>query len=644
MPKICLFFLAILLVSPAYAKKPLQNDPEFDEILTRDISALTVTSVARRSQQLKNAAAAVYVITQQDLRRAGIYSVPEALRMVPGVQVAKIASDRWAISARGFNHGINNKLLVLIDGRAVYTPVFSGVYWGDQGTTINDIDRIEVIRGPGASIYGANAVNGVINVITKPAFETQGNMVSATATARGRGLYEARHGGKIQNGPYYRNYIQYVDAANWYKGRSGFRMDGDVRNGDHYTLQGDVYGGEHDTMLTTAIATIPYSQTYTSRDKSYGGNVLGRWNHRLARDSEINLQAYVDHYERLESNFEQRVSTADVNLQHNITLDKRNNFIWGMGARLNYQDLNGSFSTSVNDRYDTHHLLSAFMQNEYAIKPDALYLTLGSKFEHNDYTGIEIQPTARMVWHPVDKQTIWGAVSRAVRTPSSIENDVDIVALVNPGIPPTELHIVGNPNQKSEELIAYELGHRVQLTQHFSVDTAVFFNDFSNLQTIGSPGASFIGSNGNPVIPYTLNNLGEGHVYGLEMAALWNVNKNWRLAGSYTYLKMDLEVKPGTANTLEGTEDLAPRNQFAVQSYYNLTNTVQWDNMLYFVDEISAPADSYVRYDTRIAYLAQPGLEFSIIGRNLLGSHTEFPSISNATVDRNIIGQILWRF
>lgn len=640
------FSFASILCQPLQAKdndKELSSDPEFDEILSRDIYDLTVTSVAKRSQRLSDTAAAIYVITQEELRRAGIYSIPEALRLVPGMQVARQSTDHWAVSARGFNSTLNNKLLVLIDGRAIYTPVFSGVYWGDQSISINDIDRIEVIRGPGASLYGANAVNGVVNIITKSAEDTQGNMLSATATIQGNGVYEARHGGKIKDNTYYRTYAQYYDAANWYRGRAGFRLDGKAEGSDTYTIQGDAYGGEQDAKLNTPTITSPFLQSVASRDDTYGANILGRWNHKIAKGSDISVQAYMDHYARLESNFDQHVSNADVQFQHSLRVNDRNNFIWGGGARLSYLQLDGTFSANVNDRYDMHEILSAFVQDEYALVANVLYMTLGSKLEYNDYTGIEAQPSVRLAWHPTHNQTVWGAISRAVRTPSSIEEDVSLLSLVTQG-PLTEYRIMGNPDQKSEELIAYELGHKIQVNHSLSFDTSLFYNDFDKLQTIGSAGASFTGSNGNTVIPYMVNNLGFGHVYGAELSTTWNVNKDWRLSGSYTYLKMNLDVKPGTATTLEAGERLAPRNQFSIQSYYNISETVHWDNMIYYVSHITQPVGAYVRYDTRIAWMVKPGLEISLIGRNLLDPHPEFPANPQTEVDRSLIGQVLWKF
>lgn len=640
-----LVMMGALCAPPAYSKDMATTDPEFEEILSQDIGGLTVASVAKRQQRLSDTAAAVYVITQEQIRRAGIYSIPEALRLVPGVQVAKMSGDRWAISSRGFNTGgLNNKMLVLIDGRAVYTPVFSGVYWGDQSTTVNDIERIEVIRGPGASLYGANAVNGVVNIITKSAEDTQGTLLSATATTKGNGIYEGRYGGRIDERNYYRAYGQYMDGDSWYRQRGGFRMDGKNLDNDSYTLQGDAYSGEQKNTSTLPMPAAPFSQTLRTDDDAYGGNVLGRWNHRISSASSLSLQAYVDHYSRVEANATQHVSTADIQLQHSIDLNDRNHFIWGGGGRLYYQELLGSYSANVNDSYGLHNILNVFAQNEFAVVPDTLFFTAGSKLEYNDYTGFEVQPSARLAWHMNDRQTLWGAVSRAVRTPSSIEEDFNFVAQVAPGAPPTESRLMGNPDQKSEELVAYEIGHRIQPTTKLSFDTSLFWNEFNRLQTYSIAGPIYAGSNGNNVLPYRFSNLGEGHTYGAEITANWTVTPDWRLAGSYSYLKMHLEVNPGAALTLDTTEKQSPNHQFAAQSYYNFSDTVHWDNMVYYVSALTPPIDSYVRYDTRIAWMVMPGLEVSFIGRNLVDPHKEFPGAQSSELGRSYIGQVLWKF
>jgi iron complex outermembrane receptor protein len=634
-------------------------DPEFDKILSLDINDLNVTSVSKQEEKLSDTPAAIYVITQNDLRRTGATSIPDALRMVPGLEVARVSAHSWAISARGFNGALANKLLVMIDGRSIYTPVFSGTYWDDQSTPIQDIDRIEVIRGPGASLWGANAVDGVINVITKSAEETQGNLVSATGSLNG-GLLEGRHGGKLDDNTYYRTYATLQDSGStqdpahdsnhddWDRVRAGFRLDKKLPEGDSYTLQGDAYGGNQDERYVLPTPTSPFSETGDDTDTSYGANILGRWNHKVSDTSDLSVQAYVDHYSRLEEDAQQHVSTADVQVQNSVRLDDRNKFIWGGGARVYLDDLEGSFAISASHTLATHEIVNTFVQDEYAVVPDKLYLTLGSKFEYNDFSGFEVEPSVRTAWHPTTNQTVWGAVSRAVRTPSSIEEDVSVAAGVIPGSggsPPTELRLVGNPDQESEELIAYELGHRIQLSKKVSFDTALYWNDFDKLQTIATAGPTYTADDGNLVQPYAVDNLGSGHVYGAEFAANWKVTPDWKLMGSYTFTKMDLDEKPGTVPTLDAADELAPRNQFSIRSYLDLTETVHWDNMVYYVDHLSAPVDAYVRYDTRLAWLAMPGVELSLIGRNLTDErHPEFPTTPQAEVGRTVVGQVVWKF
>lgn len=633
--------IALLLAPLAAHARDEGADPELDELLSQDIGELSVTSVSKRSQRLSETAAAIYVITQEDIRRAGIYSIPEALRLVPGMHVARIGTDRWAVASRGFNGALSNKLLVLIDGRAVYTPVFSGVYWGDQSTTINDIDRIEVIRGPGGSLYGANAVNGVVNIITKSAEDTQGELLSGVITDSITGNVEARHGGKIGKDDFYRVYGQYQDSDTWDRQRAGFRMDGKDDEGTRYTYQGDAYSGKQDYRATLATLTAPFSDVFTSEDQVYGGNASGKWTQDLSSKSEVTLQAYLDHYTRREFTADQSITTANVEFQNNIELNDRNNFVWGGGMRAYYQNIAGSFWASVDDPRDWHGTINTFVQNEYAMIPDELYLTAGMKLEYNDFTGIEIQPTVRASWQMTDDQTVWGAVSRAVRTPSIIEDSSNLILQTSAGAPTNEARFFGNPNQDSEELIAYELGHRIKVTDALSFDTTVFYNDYDSLLTISSAGAGFIGANGNFIVPYTASNLGTGKIYGAEVTSNWQVTSDWRLSGSYTHTKIKLDSNGGAS--LEATENNSPENQFALQSYYNFSDTVHWDNMLYYVGNLGTNGiGDYSRFDTRLAWMIEPGLEVSLIGRNLGGPHKEFTS--GGEIDRSYIAQLLWKF
>lgn len=645
---------AVLVLSTAQSGWGEQGDAEFDALLSMDISQLTVTSVSLRQQKLSDAAAAVYVITGEDLKRMGVTSIPEALRMAPGVEVAQTASNRWAVNARGFNNALANKMLVLIDGRSVYTPVFSGTYWDDQSTLIADIDRIEVIRGPGGTLYGANAVNGVINITTKHAKDTQGNY-AAVGYGTEEKLMQARHGGQTEDGTYYRSYAQMQDVnatANpdggqnydgWQQLRAGFRMDGEAAKGDSYTLQGDAYGSEFETQRLMFLNTSPFFQTAEHDESSHGANILGHWQHRASADSDWNLRAYLDHYNRNEAHFEQQVTTADMQFRNNRSLNDRNTFVWGGGARYSILNTEDSFGNAIYENDVARHTVNLFAQNEYALIPETLYVTLGSKIEHNAFTGVEIQPNARASWRVSDTQTVWAAVSRAVRTPSEIEDQAVAVIGVAAGTPPTAFSLGGTTNADSETLIAYEIGHRIQPSSRLSIDTTLFYNDYDDLFAFGQFGAAQPREGTSESIAPFIN-IGAAKTYGIEMATNWNVTDTWRLSGTFSHSRMDVET-PASALAAAYSSETMPQNQLSLRSYWNITKQLQWDNMVYYVDEISAPADAYIRYDTRLGWQAMPGVEVSVIGRNLLdGEHAEFNGFPQAELERSVLGMVTLRF
>ena len=647
---------ATLLLSSglAYAQAPVvEADPELDAILSLDISELTITSVAKREQKLSRAAAAVYVITQEDIRRTGVSSVPEALRMVPGLEVARAGSHQWAITARGFNDTTANKLLVLVDGRSVYTHIYSGTYWDDQMIPLIDIERIEVIRGPGGSLWGANAVNGIINVITKDASNTVGNQVIA-GVGNEEQFVEGRHGVKVDDNTFYRTYArlgQMDDSQlvaggdtvdNWNRVQAGFRLDKKPSERDSYTVSAHAYSGKQDSQTSAASPTAPFTVSTLGDDDSYGGNVLGRWSRQLNENESVELFASADYYTRNEIYFEQRVANFNLEAQHNIALNDRNNFVWGVGALANVNNLTGTYAVSVGEENMTHEVFSAFLQNEYAIVPDKWYLTLGSKFEYNDYTGFEVQPNARLAWHATDNQTVWASVSRAVQTPSVLYDDVRLVLQTIPGAPPSALSVFGSHNFESQEVVAYELGHRIQYNKDLSLDTTVFYNQYDKQATYAASGAPILDPTGVLIVPYLLANEGSGNGYGAEVAANWNVTSDWRLAASYTYLETYLDVPPTAAASLEATEENVPQQQFSARSYWNITDKLQWDNMFYYVDSTRL-ADAYLRYDMRLGWEFAPGYDMSVIGQNLLDeAHPEYSTTRE--IEQSFIVRVTAKF
>ncbi|HUL09996.1 MAG TPA: TonB-dependent receptor [Candidatus Acidoferrum sp.] len=636
---------------------------------------LRVTSTARRPQTVAESAAAIFVITQEDIRRSGVTSIPEALRMVPGVEVARIDGNKWAISARGFNGRFANKLQVMIDGRSVYTPLFSGVLWDVQDTVLEDIDRIEVVRGPGASLWGANAVNGVINIVTKRARDTQGTLLVAGGGTEEQGFSTVRYGGKFNDDTYYRAYAKYFnrdsqefigggDAADdWQVGRTGFRMDWEPEGPDGLTVQGDFYRGVVGTTGRTFSLAFPFSQTVNTDDDVFGGNLLGRWTHRFADGSDMQLQVYYDLVAGDELGISLDEHTFDVDFQHHFQPNDRNDIVWGMGYRLNAAQFDGNFTVSFSDENRTDHLASAFFQDDITLVQDRLRLTLGSKFEYNTYTGFEIQPTARLLFTPDDRQSIWLAASRATRTPSQAEDSIILNSVAppfstTPPLPvPLQLSVLGNPNQDSEDVLAFELGYRVRPDENFAVDIATFYNIYDHLATVEpQPGFGLVPC---PTPPFFVcavgtsrfDNLGSAQTYGVEVGADIRPAPWWQIHPAYTFLMMDLDRDAGSADPLiEQTDGRNPRHQVSVRSQFNLADDWDFDIWGRYVSSLpERGVDSYFTFDARLAWRPTDGVELSIVGQNLMAGHhlESTPELVDTTpteVERSVYGKITVTF
>src|SRR6184192_818513 len=479
--------VALFLGSSVSAQN--QGVPDISRMSIEELMNVEVTSVAKRPQRVADAAAAVFVITQEDIRRSGAASIPEALRMVPGLQVARIDENKWAIGSRGFNGRFDNKLLVLIDGRSVYTPLFSGVYWNVQDVMLEDVDRIEVIRGPGATLWGANAVDGVINVITKKAKATQSAVVTAGAGTEERAAGGVRYGGKLGDNTYYRAYTKYFDWGpsaypsgmtahdGWDALRGGFRADWTPAGANSLTLQGDIYRSKYGETLTVPSLNSPYSNTFPNDGKYSGGNILGRWNH-TSEGSSMSLQMYYDNTTITDhSLFGDHQNILDLDFQHGFHAGNSQQFVWGLGYRSIHDKNDASFTVSLQPNQVTLNQFSTFLQDEISLVDNRLQITLGSKFERNEFTGFEIEPNARLLWNLTPNQSIWTAVSRAVRTPALTEEGLRLNSqvippgtLANPTPLPAVVAVFGshrfNSEFNSEDLLAYELGYRVQATKN----------------------------------------------------------------------------------------------------------------------------------------------------------------------------------
>lgn len=626
-----------------------------------------VTSVSKREEKLSRASAAITVVSQDDIQRSGARTIAEALRLAPGLSVARVDSHTWAISARGFNDSFANKLLVLMDGRSVYTPLFSGVYWDVQDTMLEDIDRIEVIRGPGATLWGANAVNGVINIITKSAKETTGGLAVVGGGNEELGFGALRYGGKLGENAYYRVYSKYDsrdssalpngDLADdrWQMARSGFRIDWEANANARVTFQGDLYGGWLDQTYNFPSLTAPDFLEVTSEPVDVsGGNFLARWKQDLSADSDMTFQVYYDRTRRDSRGLllEER-DTVDVDWQHHWRLNDRNHWTWGLGYRASLDHLEGGFVTSFEDERRNSQLASLFAQDEIQLVPDRLHLVLGSKFEHNDFTGFEIQPGARLSWTPDDHQTFWLSVARAVRTPSRAEDGIRLNNQVSAGAPPTVGSVFGNLDYKSEELTAYEAGYRVRLWEQVSADLATFYNVYHDLRTTELRGAAVDPSlPGSPIVTrLDIDNGASGETFGGELALTWRAREWWRWRGSYSLLEAQLHPKSfSNDGDAEDDERKSPHHQVALQTSLDLPGNVHWDVAGRYVDQLrELGVDAYFAMDMRLAWRPRPNLELSIVGQNLFDDrHLEFvPTIipiQRTETQRSIYGKISFSF
>jgi iron complex outermembrane receptor protein len=610
------------------------NDQTFKGLSIDDLSKIDVTSVSKHAEIVSEAAAAVSVITAEDLRRAGVTELPEAMRLAVGLAVARFNGETWGVSARGFNISTANKMLVLIDGRSVYTPLYSGVFWGVQDVVFEDVERIEVVRGPGGTLWGANAVNGVINIITKIAADTQGTLVSTSAGSR-LGQTVLRYGGKAGVNTTYRMYTKYsyfgpqvfssgVTAHDRLgRGQAGFRMDWIPPSRTALTLQADVYDAK------SGLSDRP------DIDES-GGNLLGRFSHTSAKGAQLQLQAYYDGtYRKVPRQFSEHRDTGDLDFQYRRAAG-RHDVTTGVGYRLTAGRAPGSSVLFFDPSSRSSHLLNVFVQDEIALLPRTLTATLGSKVEHNDFTGVEYQPTARLRWSPSEKQTVWGAVSRAVRMPTRFDSDLRFTG----GLPLVVLQ--GSPDFASETVIAGEAGYRHRVANRLALDVAAFVNGYDNLRTqepSTAPGG----------VPITLGNNLQATTRGVEVGVDYQPASFWQLHGAYTRLSEDFQLTTESRDPSKGSgEHNDPQDQLFMRSYLDLPARGELDAMFRFVGALPQPKVArYAELTLRIGWGHEGPMELSLTGDNLLHSrHGEAAATGPLQEQylRRVTARAMWRF
>lgn len=627
---------------------------DYFELSPQQLLETKIISVSKRVESIAKAPAAIYVVTSEDIIRSGITNIPDALRMVPGLDVAQSDSNSWAVSIRGFNSTLANKLLVLIDGRTVYNPVYGGVLWEAQELMLEDIDRIEVVRGPGGTLWGANAVNGVINIITKHTRDTQGGLVSAIYGSNERSL-NARYGGTFGIDGSYRVYTKGFNRDSspkpgggraydqWDGVRAGIRVDW----GDQFTLLGDLYSNDTQQLRPHYSLSPPYAPVMQQAIKYQGADIVGRWVSLLGDGAQLSLQTYIDWARRDEPfNFIDNRVTYDIEAQYNFAPLNRHEIIVGAGFRLLDENEQGDNNVSFSPAKPVRSLYNIFVQDKIALVPDRWFLTIGSKLEHNSFAGAENQPNARLEWLINERQTLWAAASRAVRTPTPIEKNLTSTLATAENV---RVAFVPNNQFDSEQLTAYELGYRNQITHTLSADLAGFYNDYSRLETISieSPVAVDDGVNAPYLlIPVKFSNQMEGKSHGLELALNWTISANSKVAINYTYLQMSLvAVDPEQ----EGAEQLYPEKQLGIKYYLDLSERWAVNTSVFYVDKLPAGSiDAYTRLDINLDGRIMKNLHFNLIGKNLLDkTHREFGTINDinaAEVERSIIGKLTWTF
>jgi iron complex outermembrane receptor protein len=629
----CLALVLIATHARADALAPGARD--LGDLSLEELANIQVTSVSRRPEALSDAASSIFVITGTDIHRAGATTLPEALRLAPNLQVARVDARNYAVTARGFNSAFENKLLVLIDGRTVYSPLFSGVFWDVQDVVLEDVERIEVISGPGATLWGANAVNGVINIITRSAASTQGTLVSA-AGGKDERSGAVRHGGALAGGGHYRVYGKYAASddlraesgatvpTGWQRRQTGFRADWDGR-GRNATVQGDLY----DASL---------HQKGTADIRVRGANLLGRVNHSFAGGSTATVQMYWDHTERDQPlAFVEHLDTLDLQLQHAVGLGEGHRLVWGGGYRWGHDRVRNGAAFGFLPGTMNLHWANLFAQDEMALRDD-LRLTAGLKFEDNNYTGVEVLPTLRLAWNPQPAALVWSSLSRSVRAPSRIDRDFyspTIPAVVN-GVP--RYAVAGGPDFRSEVADVFELGYRAQPTPSLSYSATAFYGRYDRLRTL-EPNPRGSGS--------VFRNMADGRTRGIETWATWQAGKTWRLSGGGVVQRVETALDAGSKDA-SGTTGLAtsdPSHYWMLRSSHDLADGQELDLTLRYVGALQKPAvPAYTALDLRYGWHLRKGLELSLIGRNLFDPHhAEFGAAgARHDYERAVLLKLVW--
>ncbi|HLK47064.1 MAG TPA: TonB-dependent receptor [Bryobacteraceae bacterium] len=641
----------------------LWAQPNLLDLSLEQLMNIQVRSVSKKAQRLSRTAAAVFVLNAEDIRRSGATNLPDLLRLVPGVQVARLDANAWAISIRGFNARYSNKVLVLIDGRTAYAPDFGGVFWDQQDLPLENIERIEVIRGPGGTAWGANAVNGVINITTTDSRSHSGARLSLVAGSEAPVAAFLEYSAPVHTSGGYRVFGRFTDTADrkladgtsagdgWHRQQGGFRTDWKLNGRDTLTLQGDLFHNRAGQRRWSAYALgFPFQSVISQPIEANGGNFLARWTRTRSNLSSFQVQAYYDRFSRADLGVVESVDTLDTDFQYRLPLGTRHDVVWGGGYRVTRSGANSPDPSIFSGPYRTDSLYSLFAQDEISFG-SRFSVSFGSRLEHNAYTGLEFEPSLRFAWALTPHETFWASASRAIRQPSRLENSVD-VELGRFPVPPGITAIVkmyGNRSLQAEELRDLEIGYRSQVTRRFSLDLTAFTGWYGHLQwtVLGNPQPV---TPSEMVIPVMFKNVDHGWMYGAELASTWEATSRWRISPGYAFV--GLAATPDSAVARQRTPE--PGRQPAkhvvhLRSLFDLTRRTEFDLSLYGTTRLpDAGISGYARLDARINRRFGESTEASIVGQNLLQPrHLEFldhAGILSSEVPRSIYGKLTWRF
>ena len=662
---------ALLLATSAGSQ---ETPKDLAEKSIEDLMNMEVTSVSKKEQKLSSVAAAIFVITREDIRRSGATNIPDVLRMVPGMDVAQINGSTWAVGARGFNQQFENKLLVMVDGRSVYSPTFAGVFWDTMDLPLSDIERIEVVRGPGGAVWGANAVTGVVSIFTKKASETSGVLVEAGGGNLEQGFGMAQFGGAAGTKTAFRVYTHYFNqdhllnlngqsgADGWHRLRSGFRTDSNLSSKDSLMVEGDIsVGREGEDGFVLPSVTSPGFVAVSEEIDLASGSLETVWNHTYSKSANSTLQFSYDQHRRDDPINPEIRNTYDLDYRHQLAWGSRQDIVWGLGYRYTADRIGGSLTVAMNPPDRAQNLFDSFIQDEIALVPNRFFLTVGTKLEHNDYTGFEVMPSVRASWALRDRHTVWVAVSKALRSPS--RNDTNLVLNVGdisgPGSTPTLLRLLGNPRFQDERLVAYEAGYRTTLSTRFSIDVAAYFNVWNNVQSTELSGSFFesIPPPAHEVQTLIYGNLIHGENHGFEISANWKVTDRWSISAGYAPEETHMHTDPAstdtqTVNFLQGA---TPNWPIQFRSHFDPRRGLAWDLSVYFLDRLddqgpsgNVDIPSCTRLDTGLTWKLQKGFSLSLVGQNLLKDHhMEFEdvngSMQSGQIKRSAYAKLTWQ-